>query len=292
MIYGKPEGELMKVKITSDSTCDLGKNILDRFNISVVPLNVVLGDKSYEDGVEITPQDIFDYVEKTGVLPKTSATSLGQYEDFFAEQFKTYDAVIHLSLSSKISSSYLNAMMVAKENKGKLFVIDSLSLCAGQGLLAIRAAIMAQEGKEPKEIVKAVEALRDKVVTSFVPDSLDYLHKGGRCSLASMMGAKILKMHPLIVMSDGVMTARKKYMGNMEVSMKRYIADAFENFGKTYDPSMCILAHACAEKEVVDKVRAQLEATFAFDEIVETVAGCTITSHCGKNTMAIFFMLK
>ena len=282
----------MKVKITSDSTCDLSKEILDRYDISVVPLNVVLGDKSFEDGVDITPQDIFDYVERSGALPKTSATSLGQYEEFFDEQLKEHDALVHFSLSSRISSSYLNAVYAAKEREGKVFVVDSLSLCAGQGLLAIKASIMAKAGKTPKEIVSAIEAMRDKVVTSFVPDSLEYLHKGGRCSLASMIGAKILKMHPLIVMNDGVMTPRKKYMGNMEASVKRYIADAAETFADDHDRSLCILAHACAGDDFVERIKKQIKESFDFEEILVTVAGCTITSHCGKNTVAIFFMRK
>ena len=281
----------MKIKITSDSTCDLSQEILQKYDISTVPLNVILGVKSFRDGVDVTPKDIFDYVEETGLLPKTSAASILQYEEFFFEQLKSADAIVHLSLSSKISSSYQNALIAANEHEDKIFVVDSLSLCAGQGLLAIKAAKYAAESKSPKQVVAFIEELREKVVTSFVPDSLDYLHKGGRCSLASMMGAKLLKLHPLIVMEDGEMSPRKKYMGSMEACLKKYITDAAAAF-PDYDRSVCVLASACAEPELLEKTRAELETAFAFEKIYETTAGSTITSHCGKNTVAIFFMRK
>ena len=281
----------MKTAITTDSTCGLNKEIFDKYGIKSVPLNVILGVKSYLDGVDITPQDIFDYVAETCQLPKTSATSVSQYESIFGKVLKTADAIVHYSISSKISSSYQNALKAANEFNGKVFVVDTLSLCAGQGLIAVKGAKFAEEGKSPEEIVALTEALREKVVTSFVPDSLDYLHKGGRCSLASMMGAKILKLHPLIVMEDGVMSPRKKYMGSMEACLKKYITDAAAAF-PDYDRSVCVLASACAEPELLEKTRAELETAFAFEKIYETTAGSTITSHCGKNTVAIFFMRK
>jgi len=282
----------MKIIVSSDSTCDLNSQLLDRYNISVVPLNVILGDKSYLDGVDVTPRDIFDYVAKTGMLPKTSATSVFQYTEHFGRLLKGADAVIHISLSSEISSSYRNALLSAGQFGDRVYIIDSRSLCAGQGLIAIKASVFASQGLDPEKVVELTTAVREKVVTSFVPDSLDYLHKGGRCSLASMMGAKILKLHPLIVMKDGVMSPHKKYMGTLEACVKKYVADAAAAHSHDYDRSLCILASACAEKDLLDKVRAEIQTYFDFDEIVETTAGCTITSHCGKNTVALFFMTE
>ncbi|MBP5177213.1 MAG: DegV family protein [Clostridia bacterium] len=282
----------MNIKITSDSTCDLSKEILDDHSISVVPLNVILGVDSYSDGVDITPYDIFDYVERTGRLPKTSATSVTQYEDFFNKQLKSADYIVHISLSSKISSSYENALRAADAvARERIFVVDSLSLCAGQGLIAVKAARFAAQGNPPKSVALYAERIRKNVVTSFVPDSLEYLHMGGRCSLASMMSAKLLKLHPLIVMEDGVMSPKKKYMGNMEACLKKYISDAAAAF-TDYDPSICILSNACADPALIDNVRNHLKAAFDFETVYETTAGSTITSHCGRNTMAIFFMRK
>lgn len=281
----------MKIKITADSTCDLSRELVEKFNVGIFPLFVVLGEKTLSDGVDITPQDIFDYVKETGTLPKTAAHSPEEYAEFFAAQMNGYDALIHFNISSKASSSCDNARVGAEKFGGMVHVLDSLALSTGQGLLVLKACDLVAEGKSAEEIVKIVEGLRPKLNTSFVPDVLDYLHKGGRCSLASLIGAKVLKLHPLISIKDGQMYAKKKYMGGLESCLRKYIKDLAEEYPR-YDKTRCFITHSSCEPEVVEKVRAQVEEIFAFDEILETTAGAVVTSHCGKNTLGVLFITE
>ena len=281
----------MKIKITADSTCDLSPALVEKYNVGIIPLTVILGDKLHHDGIDITPQDIFDYVSKTGVLPKSAAVSAEEYAEFFNEQLKQNDAVIHFNISSKASVTHGNAVTAAKQFNNKVFVVDSQALSTGQGLLVLKACDLAEQGKSPRDIVEIINNLRSKVNTSFVPDALDYLHKGGRCSLASLMGAKVLKLHPLIDMKDGQLYAKKKYMGGHERCLKNYINDLAAEYPH-YDKTRCFITHSHCEPEVVEKVREQVKELFAFDEILETFAGCVVTTHCGKNTLGVLFIAE
>lgn len=281
----------MKIKITSDSTCDLGEELVKRYDIGIVPLSVILGDKIYYDGIDVTPQQIFDYVAQTGTLPKTAACTEESYAEQFEKFLDGYDALIHFNISSKASVTHRNATEAAKRFGGKVKVVDSLALSTGQGLLVLKACDLAAEGKTPDEIVSAVEALRPKVNTSFVPDSLEYLHKGGRCSLAALMGAKVLKLHPMIEMNEGQLYASKKYMGGLTRCLKNYISDLVAEYPR-YDKTRCFITHSSCEKEVVDMVRGMVENLFTFDEILETVAGGVVTGHCGKNTLGVLFIAE
>lgn len=281
----------MKIKITADSTCDLSNELVQRYEVGVMPLHVIMDGKVYGDGVDIVPSDIFKCVSETGKLPTTSAPSIGEYEDFFRQYINEYDAVIHINISSKASSSHDNAVAAAKSFNGKVFAVDSYALSTGQGLLVLKACDLASGGKSPTEIVDIINGLRSKVNTSFVPDALDYLHKGGRCSLAALMGAKVLKLHPLIDMKDGKLYAKKKYMGGIERCLKNYVNDLASEY-PNYDKTRCFITHSSCEPEVVEKVRQQVESTFAFDEIYETVAGNVVTSHCGKGTLGVLFICE
>lgn len=281
----------MKIKITADSTCDLSREIVEKYDIGIVPLHVIMDDISYSDGVNVTPEDIFSHVAKTGKLPTTAAPSVAEYSEYFKPLLKEYDAVIHINISSETSSSYNNAVHAAKEFKGKVFPVDSLALSTGQGLLVLKACDLAKEGKKPKEIVEILNGLRANVNTSFVPDALDYLHKGGRCSLAALMGAKVLKLHPLIDMKDGKLYAKKKYAGGIERCLKNYVTELAAEY-KHYDKTRCFITHSSCEPEVVEKVKEQVKALFRFDEILETVAGNVVTSHCGKGTLGVLFIYE
>lgn len=278
----------MKIKICADSTCDLSAELVEKYDISIMPLKVILGEKTYSDGVDITPQDIFKYVAEKGSLPKTAAPSPEEYRAFFKSFLKEYDAVIHINISSKTSSAYANAYIAASGVKGA-YVVDSLALSTGQGLLVLKACDFAAEGLAPEQIIKKVEELRPKVNTSFVPDALDYLHKGGRCSLASLMGAKVLRLHPLISMREGELYAKKKYMGGLERCIKSYIADLRDEY-RDYDRTRCFITHSSCEKSVVDLAKQIVSENFDFDEVYETVAGCVVTGHCGKNTLGVLFI--
>ncbi|MGN1372489.1 MAG: DegV family protein [Candidatus Coproplasma sp.] len=281
----------MKIKITSDSTCDLGQELIEKHNIGIFPLTVILGDKSYKDG-EIVPQDIFDYVAQTGTLPKTAAGSLESYTEFFENNLKGYGALIHFNISSLASSSYNAASKAAEGFGGKVKVIDSRALSTGQGLLVLKACDLAAEGKKPDEIERQVNSIREMVNTSFVPDSLEYLHKGGRCSLAAMLGAKVLKLHPMICENaDGQLIAKKKYMGNMERCIRSYIADLKAQY-PTYDKTRVFITHSTADRELVELAKQLVSENFEFDEMIETVAGSIITSHCGRNTLGVLFITK
>ena len=212
----------MNVKITADSTCDLSAELVQRYNVGVMPLAVVLGEKIYRDGVDITPWDIFQYVSENGVLPKSSAPSVEEYSEFFTSQLADCDAIVHFNISSKASSSHENAARAAqdKQFKSKVLVVDSHALSTGQGLLVLKACDLAREGRSPKDIAELTTKLRDKVNTSFVPDALDYLHKGGRCSLASLMGARVLKLHPMIDMKDGSLYAKRSIWAGLTAVLK------------------------------------------------------------------------
>ncbi|MBQ7368911.1 MAG: DegV family protein [Clostridia bacterium] len=278
----------MAIRITSDSTCDLNHLVEER-NIGILPLQVNLDDKPYRDGVNITPQDIFDFVERTKILPKTSAPSIGDYEEFFAEQLKGADELIHFNISSKSSGSHNMAKQAAESFGGKVRVIDSKALSTGQGLLVLKACDMRDEGKSSAEIEAAINELRTRVNTSFVPDSLDYLHKGGRVSGMIKVVAGMFKIHPLIYMDDGQLVPGKKYKGRMDVLLKQYVQDLKEMY-PDYDKSRCFITHSSAEKNVVDVAKEKVKELFEFDEVIETVAGSIITSHCGKGTLGVLFV--
>jgi len=279
----------MKVRVTSDSTCDLSDELIKKYNLSILPVSVILGDKVYHDGVDITPFDIFDYVKKTGKLPKTSATTIEEYKEFFTKELEEYDCIIHFTISSKASSCYSHAKAASEDFEGKVFVVDSYNLSSGQGLLVLKACDLISEGKTPKETIDIIEELKTRTNTSFVPDSLDYLHKGGRCSLASMMGAKILKLHPLIEMKDGKLFSKRRLQGRIDVCLKQYINELSKQY-TSYDKTRCFVTHSNCEPEVVAPIIEQVKSLFDFDEILETKAGSTVTTHCGKNTLGLLFI--
>lgn len=280
----------MKIRITSDSTCDLSGELIEENHIGIFSLSVILGEKSYKDGVGIRPQDIFDFVAQSGTLPKTAAGSSEEYEEFFAENLKGYDALIHFNISAKASSSYSAASVAARGFGGKVSVVDSKALSTGQGLLVMKACDLVKEGLSVDEILSKIQSLRPLVNTSFVPDALDYLHKGGRCSLAALIGAKVLKLHPMIAEDgDGQLIAKKKYAGGMERCVRNYIADLKDEY-PSYDKTRCFITHSSADRSLVDTAKRLVSEYFGFDQVIETVAGSIVTSHCGRNTLGVLFI--
>lgn len=279
------------IAITSDSTCDLSEELLQQNQITLLPLTVTLGDKYFKDGKDICPQDIFDFVDKTGDLPKTAAPSVSDYEEFFRPFVEQGKTVIHFNISSKASGSHGFAATAAKEFGGKVFVVDSLALSTGQGLLVMKACDLRREGKSAQEIFDTVMALREKVNTSFIPDTLLYLYKGGRCSTLSYYGSKVLSIHPLISMKNGALYPKKKYKGKMARCLKNYIHDLAEEY-PAYDSTRCFITHSSADKELVDEAKELVAQLFHFDSVIETVAGSIITSHCGRNTIGVLFIAE
>jgi DegV family protein with EDD domain len=279
----------MKIVITTDSTCDLGAQAEKR-DIVIMPLLVVLGTETYEDGISVTLADIFSYVEKTGTLPKTAAPSATDYEEFFSKYVAEGNTVIHFSISDKSSSAHAYAKKGAEKFEGQVYVVDSMGLSTGQGLLVLKAADMRDSGMSAQEIVAKCLAIAPNINTSFVPDRLDYLHKGGRCSGMAMLAASILKIHPLIEMENGQLLAKKKYHGSMQKCIRKYVADLVEKY-PTYDKTRCFVTHSSADPELVEFAINEVKSHFCFDEIIETVAGSVITGHCGRNTLGVLFVV-
>ncbi len=280
----------MSIRITSDSTCDLGSLVENR-NVGILPFQVNLDATPYHDGVDITPQGIFDFVAERKMLPKTSAPSIADYEDFFKEQLNYGDEVIHFNISAKSSGSHNMAQQAAESFNGKVKVIDSMALSSGQGLLVLKAADLRDEGKSADEIVEEIEGIRGKVNTSFVPDSLDYLHKGGRVSGFVNLATAIFNIHPLIYMQSGQLVPGKKYKGKMARCIQQYVADLKEMYPH-YDTARCFVTHSSADEELVTLAKDLVKTNFKFDEVIETVAGSIITSHCGRNTLGVLFITK
>lgn len=278
----------MKIKITGDSTLDLSPELLERYNISLMPLEVNLGSDTFLDGVNITRQDIYDFESKTGKLPKTAARNAVIYKDFFKKFLNEGYEVIHFSISSHLSASNQSANVAAKELKG-VYVIDTLALSTGSALLALYAHDLIQEGKSGQEIADAVNARVPHVQTSFIIDTLNYLYKGGRCSKLQLLGANLLKIKPTIIMKDGKLDVGKKFRGPILKVVLWYVKDILDMFN-TPDTKRVFITHTDAPKEVVDSVRTILKKEFGFSEILETTAGSTVTSHCGKGTLGILYI--
>ncbi len=280
----------MNIQITADSTCDLGENIQKR-DIGVMPLLVILGSRSYLDGVNIVPQDIFDYVARTKELPKTAAPSIEDFERFFEKYVKEGKTVIHYNISQKASSAHQYAVQAAKKFGRKVYVVDSKALSSGQGLMVMKACDLRDGGLGAEEIVERTKGLALKINTSFVPDRLDYLYKGGRCSRMQMYGANLLKIHPLIEMHDGQLVSEKKYRGTMEKCITNYIADLKEQY-PVYDKTRAFITHSSADASLIEIARKLVKEKFDFDEVLETVAGSVITGHCGRNTLGVLFITE
>ena len=278
----------MKICISTESTLDLSKELLEKYSIRTIPFTVLLGEDAYLDG-EINSQDIFDYVAKTKVLPRTSAINDFQYREYFEGLFadEGYDAIIHISLSSGISSSCSHAEKAASK-MNNVYIIDSRSLSTGIALEAIYARKLADKGFSPEEIVEKVKARIPYVQASFVIQTLEYLHKGGRCSGLLRFGAAILRIKPQIIVSEGKMAPAKKYIGRKSQVIESYCKDTLEQFANP-DLSIAFVTHTQATPEMVS-VAIEALKNRGFKTIYETSAGATITSHCGPQTLGILFI--
>ena len=276
----------MKVVISAESTIDLPKELLKEYDIHTIPYTILVGGKEYFDG-EIAPEDIFAEVDKTKVLPKTSAINSEQYEEYFKSLQKDYDAVVHICLSGEISSSCKNAMEAAARLKN-VYVCDSKSLSTGIALLAIYGCKLAKEGLDAKEIADRVNARVPNVQASFVLKKLEYLYKGGRCSALSYFGANLLKIRPQIILKEGKMGPYKKYRGNMDKVVANYCKDTLEEFNNP-DLSLGFVTYTTATEEMVNVARQSL-IDRGFKTIYCTKAGATIPSHCGENTLGILYI--
>ena len=280
----------MKIKITADSTCDLPKELLEKYNISLIPLTVVKNDQSFKDGVDIHPADIFAHVAAGGALCSTSAGSVGEYADVFEVHAAENDAVIHISLGSGFSSSYQNACLAA-EDFDNVYCVDSMNLSTGQGLVVLKAVALAQSGKEVQAILEELNALVPKVEASFLVDKLDYLAKGGRCSSAAALGANLLNLKPCIEVRDGKMTVVKKYRGNYAKCLASYVKERLAD-REDIDRETLFITQTVVSEECSKAVSEAVAAYGNFANIYETTAGCTVSCHCGPGTLGVLFVRK
>ena len=281
---------MSKIIISSDSTCDLSAELKEKYGIKIIPLGITLGTQVYRDGVDITPDDIYAHHEKTGELPKTTASNVGECIDYFTELKKDGDAIIHFTISSAMSSTYNNTCMAAEEFDD-VYVIDAQNLSTGSGLLVLSAAEMAQSGMAAADIVAKLEELKPCVDASFVIDSLEYLHKGGRCSALAMLGANLLKLKPCIEVKNGSMGVGKKYRGMYGRVLAEYVEERLQNVDDI-DTTRVFVTHAGCNEDIVNAVVEQVKAKGIFDEVLLTRAGCTVSSHCGANTLGVLFIRK
>ena len=279
---------MSKIRICADSTCDLSPELIEKYNITITPLQIFLRDKDYTDQKDIFPQTIYDYVAKTGILPKTAAVSVGTYTDVFTELKKDCDEIIHFTISSEMSSCYQNAKLAAEEIGG-IYVVDSRTLSSGIGHLAIEAAIMAQdETKTGQEIFDYVTSLVDRLNVSFVINSVNYLYKGGRCSGVAAVGANLLKLKPL---HSGKMDMAGKYRGNMKDVVKKYILDRLTLPDVKFKRDRIFVTCTCTDYDLPNYAKEIVESLGLFDEVLITIAGSTVTSHCGKDTLGILYIM-
>lgn len=281
---------MANIVITSDSTSDLSAQLIARYNVTILPLGVTLGDKTFKDGVDIKPDDIYAHHAKTGELPKTTAANLGECIDFFKPFVDEGKTVIHFTISASMSSTYNNARMAAEEFEN-VYVIDAANLSTGSGLLVVNAAEMAQSGMEAEDIVAKIEELKPCVDASFVIDSLEYLHKGGRCSALAMLGANLLKLKPCIEVKNGAMGVGKKYRGRYADVLLTYAAERIGD-ASDIDLDRVFVTHAGCDSEIVESVAAKVKELAPFKEVFITRAGCTVSSHCGANTLGVLFVRK
>ena len=276
--------------ITSDSTTDLSKELCERYKITVMPLCITLGDKLYTDGVDITPDDIYAHHDRTGELPKTTATNVGDCLDFFSQFTSQGKTVIHFTISSEMSSTYNNACMAAEE-LGNVYIIDTKNLSTGGGLLVITAAELLSQGLPVEETVEKPRETVARVDASFVIDNLEYLYKGGRCSAVAMLGANLLKLKPCIQVKNGKMDVAKKYRGRYADVLKQYVVDKIGDYSDI-DLDRVFVTHAGCDPQLVNDIVELVKKTAPFKEVFLTRAGCTVSSHCGANTLGVLFIRK
>ncbi len=280
----------MKYKITSDSTCDLSRELLEKYNISIFPLTVVKDGQAYMDGVTITPEDIFAHVAAGGSLCSTTAGSVGEYQELFAKYSAEYDGVIHVNIGSDFSSSFQNARLAAAEFDNVL-VIDSRNLSTGQGLVVLKICELAENGATLEEIETYLADFVDKVEASFLLDQLQYMVKGGRCSAVVALGANLLNLKPCIEVKNGKMSVVKKYRGSYAKCLANYVKDRLAD-REDLERSTLFITRTPVTDECLNAVKDAVDQHADFENIYWTEAGCTVSCHCGPGTLGVLFVRK
>ena len=285
-------GGCVMVRIVADSTCDLTKDILEKYNISIIPLCIVMDDKSYYDGIEVTPDEIFKWADERKTTPKTAAATFEKAEEILKPHMDAGDDIIFIGISSEMSTTCNVIRLIAEQNEyDNLYIVDSRNLSTGIGLQVVKAAKLVSEGKNAKEIADTLLAASGRVRASFVVDTLAYLARGGRCNAVTALLANTLKLHPKIVVKDGKMGVDKKYRGNLELALSKYARDLEEELLNA-EKDIVFVTHSGCDEKIVNEIKDKINSLGYFDEIIETRAGGVISSHCGPGTLGILFYSK
>lgn len=280
----------MKIKITTDSTCDLSPALLEQYNISVLPLTVVKNGEGYKDRVTITPAEIFKHVAAGGELCSTTALNISEYSEFFGQFSGDYDGIIHINLGSGFSSCYQNACLAA-DDFPNVRTVDSQNLSTGQGLVVLKACQLAQTCTDLDELKAELDAYTGKVEASFVLDQLKYMVKGGRCSMVAALGANLLNLKPCIEVRGGKMSVVKKYRGSYEKCLTNYVRDRLAD-REDIDRGTLFVTRTPVD-DTCEKSVEQAVAQYAdFENTYWTEAGCTVSCHCGPGTLGVLFVRK
>ncbi len=281
----------MRIRISADSTCDLSKELLEKYDVAITPLYIRLGEKDLKDSIEVTRDDIFSYVERTRSIPKTAAVNVGDYVDFFTKvKEEGYDGIVHFTISADMSSCYQNACLAAGTFEN-VYIVDSRTLSTGIGHLVLDACELRDEGKTAKEIFDILEERKQKLDVSFVLDTLRYLALGGRCNSLLAFGANILNIKPSIQVREGKMGVDKKYRCSFERAVVRYVNDKLADHDSLNLKRIFITDSGCSD-EVRNAAEEAVLKNAPFAEVIHTRAGCTISSHCGPNCIGILFYRK
>lgn len=279
-----------KVLIASDSTTDLNAELIEKYGVKILPLGVTLSEKVYLDGVDIDPDKIYEHYEKTGELPKTSAVNIFDHTEFFKKYTDEGYDIVYFTISAEMSSTNKNAVLASEDFPG-VYVVDTRNLSTGGGLLVVAAGEMMKAGKSASYIADTCRDMASRVDASFIVDDLEFLHKGGRCSALAAFGANMLQLKPCIMVKDGKMGVGKKYRGKFSVVLEKYIKEII-GAGEDIELEHVFVTHAGCDEEIYNKCVEIVKAAAPFKNIYVTRAGCTISSHCGRNTLGVLFMRK
>lgn len=283
---------MSRIRIVADSTCDLTKDLLERYDITTIPLCIVMDEKSYYDGEEVTPDDIYKWADENNTTPKTAAITFEKAEEVLKPFMEAGDDIIFFGIASGMSTTCNVIRLIGEQEEyERIFIVDSQNLSTGIGHLVVKAAELVKEGKTAEEIVEIVNAARSRVRASFVVDTLTYLARGGRCSAASAMLGTMLKLHPMIVVKDGAMGASKKYRGSIDSALQKYVKDLREDL-LAAESDRVFITHSGCKEETIDAVYQFVKELGYFKEIHITRAGGVISSHCGPGTLGVLYCEK
>ena len=283
---------MKKVRIVADSTCDLSPELIAKYDIPVIPLSIIMDDKSYYDGLEVTPAEIFAWANANKTTPKTSAVNIARSKEILQPFMDAGEDIIFFGISSKMSGTCNVIKMISmQDDYDRLFVIDSANLSTGIGLQVLRAAELAAKGLSAEEIVADIESKKQNVRASFVIDTLTFLARGGRCSALTAMMANTLRLHPMISVREGAMGVGKKFTGKMEVALNKYF-DSLKPELANADPARVFITHSGCSEKIIQSVYDKLSELNHFDEILITQAGGVISSHCGPNTLGVLYYVR